>query len=67
MLCVDIKRKEIPKKGDLCIYIADLLCYIENNTTLESNYTPIKINLKIQKKKSKIKSKDHSSKNQCGK
>ena len=53
MLCVDIKRKEIPKKGDLCIYIADLLCYIENNTTLESNYTPIKINLKIQKKKAK--------------
>ena len=33
--------------GDLCICIADSLCYkAETNTPLESNYTPVKM-LKI--------------------
>ena len=30
--------------GDICIHIADSLCYTaETNTTLQSNYTPIKM------------------------
>ena len=36
------------KGGDICIYMADSLCYtVEANTTLQKNYTPIKIDLKI--------------------
>ena len=35
--------KEIHKRGDMCVCIADsLCCTAETNTTLESNYTPIK-------------------------
>ena len=30
--------------GDICIYIADALCYkAETNTPLKSNYSPIKM------------------------
>ena len=35
----------------MCIHITDSLCCIEEiNTTLQSNYTPRKINLKKEKK-----------------
>ena len=34
---------KIQKRGDICIRIADsLCCTVETNTTLESDYTPIK-------------------------
>ena len=34
--------KETQKRGDMCTHMADsLCCRAENNTTLESNYTPI--------------------------
>ena len=36
--------------GDICICIADSLCYkAETNTPLQSNYTPIKMLKKIKK------------------
>ena len=45
MLCGGLNGKEIKKRVDICICIADPLCYIaEINTTLQSNYTPLKIN-----------------------
>ena len=35
------------REGDICICMADsFCCAVEANTTSESNYTPIKINLK---------------------
>ena len=35
MLCGDLTGKEIQKRGDISIHIADLLCCIaETNTTL---------------------------------
>ena len=41
--------KEILKRGDIGILLADsLCCTTEINTTLQSNYIPIKINLKIK-------------------
>ena len=47
MLCGDLNGKEIQKRGDVCICIVDSLgCTAETNTTLSSNYTPIKINIK---------------------
>ena len=47
MLCGDQNGKEIQKRGDICICIADsLCCTVETNTILQSNYTPIKIFLK---------------------
>ena len=46
MLCGDLNGKEIQKRGGICTHIADSFCCIaETNTTLQSNYTPIK-NLK---------------------
>ena len=34
VLSVDLNRKEIQKRGDICIHIADsLCCTIETNTT----------------------------------
>ena len=51
MLCGNLNGKEIPKRGDLCIHIADLLCCImETNATLQSSYSSIKINLKKKRK-----------------
>ena len=42
------KWEEIPKRGDICIHTADsLCCTAETNTTLQSNFTQIKINEKI--------------------
>ena len=47
MLCGDLNGKEIHKRGDICIRIADsLCCTAETNTTLLSKYSLIKINLK---------------------
>jgi len=35
--------REVEEKGNICIAMADsCLCMAETNTTLESNYTPIK-------------------------
>jgi len=37
--------KEIQKRGDICPCITDALCCTaETNTTLENNWTPVKIN-----------------------
>ena len=45
--CGDPNRKEIHKRGKVYIQITDsLCCTVETNTTLQSNYIPIKINLK---------------------
>ena len=36
--------RKSPKRGDICVCIADSLCYTtETNRTLQSNYTPVKI------------------------
>ena len=44
MPCGDLNGKKIQKRGDMCICIEDsLCCTAETNTTLPSNYTPIKI------------------------
>ena len=41
-------RRKLRGFGDICICIADSLCYIaETNTPLSSNYTPIKMLKKI--------------------
>ena len=42
--------REAQKGGNRCIHTADSRCMAETNTTLESNYIPIK---KIVKKKKK--------------
>ena len=35
VLCADLNGKEIQKRGNICIHIADLLCStVETNTTL---------------------------------
>ena len=47
MLYGDLNGKEIQKRGDICVRIADSLCCIaEINTTLWNNYTPIKTDQK---------------------
>ena len=47
MLFGDLNGKEIQKREDVCVRIADSLCStIDTNITLQSNYAPIKINLK---------------------
>ena len=44
--------REVQEESDICICIADLLCWTtETNTTLKSNYTLIK----LKKKKLKLK------------
>ena len=48
MLSVDLNGNNFQKRGDICICIADsFCCTVEANTTLPSNYTPIKVNEKI--------------------
>ena len=43
MLCGDLNGKEIQKRGDMFLNMADSLCNtVETNTTLSSNYIPIK-------------------------
>ena len=45
VLCGDVTGKQIQKRGDICLRIADsLCCTVETNTTLLSNYTPKIIN-----------------------
>ena len=47
MHCGDLNGNEVQKGGDICICMADSFCCTgETNTTLQSNYPPIKINLK---------------------
>ena len=53
MLCDDLEgwdrkdKREAQEGGDICILTADsLCCTTETNTTLYSNYTPIKIKKK---------------------
>ena len=49
----NLDGKEIQKRGDICICIADLFCCAaETNTTLQSNYTPKKMLKKFKKKRS---------------
>ena len=44
--------REAQQGEDICMHIADsLCCTVEMNTTLQSNYTPIKNKLKIKHKK----------------
>ena len=41
--------REVQEGGDIYIHIADsLFCTAETNTTLESNYSPIKTNKTLQ-------------------
>ena len=45
VLFVDLNGKEIQKREDICIHIADShCCTAETNTTLKINYTPVIIN-----------------------
>ena len=54
MSCGDLNRKKSQIKEDICICIADSFCYTaETSTALQSNCTPIKINLKISEIKQK--------------
>ena len=47
--CGDLNEKEVQKGGDVCICVADsFCCTVEAQTMLQSNYTPIKINLKFK-------------------
>ena len=47
MHCGDLNGNEVQKGGDICTCMADsFCCTVETNTTLQSNYPPIKINLK---------------------
>ena len=47
MLCGVLNGKEIQNRGDMCVCIADSLCYtVETDTAVQSKYTPIKINFK---------------------
>ena len=43
--------REAQKGGNICIHTADSRCMAETNTTLESNYIPIKKIVKKKKKK----------------
>ena len=42
----DLNEKGIPERWDICTYRADFTLLYSRNTTLQSNYTPIKINSK---------------------
>ena len=45
MLCGDLTGKEIQKRGDISIHIADpLFCTAETDTAVKINYTPNKHN-----------------------
>ena len=46
ILCDDLNRKEIQKRGDTCIHIADSLCCIAEHTILLNDYIPLKIKKK---------------------
>ena len=46
MLSVDLNRNNFQKRGDICI-TDSLCCTVEANITLQSSYTPIKVNEKI--------------------
>ena len=48
MLSVDLNMNNFQKRGDICICITEsLCCTVEANITLQSSYTPIKVNEKI--------------------
>ena len=42
MLCGNLNGKEVQKRGDIYLYLAESLCCTEE-TNIVSNYTPIKI------------------------
>ena len=45
MLCGDLNDKKIKTRGDKCTNVADsFYCTVDTNSTLYSNYTPIKVN-----------------------
>ena len=51
MHCGDLNGEEVQKKGDICIcMMIHFAVQLETNTTIQSNYTPIKIILKRKKK-----------------
>ena len=41
-LCDDLEAWDIPEGGDLCTFMVDSRCVVEINTTLKSNFPPIK-------------------------
>ena len=44
MCCGKLKEKDVQNEGDIWIHVADpFCCAVETDTTLESNYNPIKI------------------------
>ena len=46
--------REVQERGDICIIMTDLCCCMaETNTTLESNFPPIKKEAKIRLQKKK--------------
>ena len=54
VLCGDLNGKEVQKGGDACVCVAESLCWTAvTNTMLDSNCTPIQINLKKKEKKEK--------------
>ena len=54
MHCGDLNGEEVKKKGDICIcMMIHFAVQLETNTTIQSNYTPIKIILKRKKKETK--------------
>ena len=60
MLCGDLNETEIQKRGDLCIHVVDSLCRtVETTTTLQSNYTPIKIRINLKTATCGVISKSH--------
>ena len=37
MHCSDLNEKELQKRGDICMYMADSFCYaVERNTTFKA-------------------------------
>ena len=67
-ICGDQNGKEIQKTGDICRHVADsLCCAAEANTTLESKYTPIKVNFLKKRKCPETEACSYSSlREQCG-
>ena len=47
MLCGDLDRKELQKRGGLCVHVAgSLCCAAESSTALRNSCSPIKVSLK---------------------
>ena len=55
--CGDLNGKEIQKRGNMCIYVADSLCCTAETNSIVNKYTPIKIKNKKNQPPSKKKKK----------